>query len=412
VVESPLASLAGEGDVARVVELARRHLDMDLGFLTEFSDGHQVYRGLAGDAASFGWELGGTLPLSESYCQRMAAGELSSAIPSTDDDQVARQLPVTRAAGIGSYVGVPVVLPDGSVFGSLCAVSHQPREVDAKDARFLALLAELVAVDVQRQRQRDAERMRVRDLIDLGGLEVALQPIVGFAAGRVVGVEALSRFPPGSGSPDTVFRAAHAVGLGMELERLAVRTALRLIALLPPDAYLAINLTPAVAVELALQAEGRDLPLDRMVLEITEHAAVESYSLLRDRLSGPRRRGLRLAIDDAGAGFASLHHIVELAPDIIKIDRSLVEGVAEDQARRSVVRAFVALAADLGACVVAEGVELAAELDTVRQLGVEAAQGYLLARPSTDREELASWFAGSLLAQDESKRPVAGAPAA
>ena len=134
--------------------------------------------------------------------------------------------------------------------------------------------------------------------------------------------------------------------------------------------------------------------LTNLVLEITEHAAVESYSELRSSLQAVREQGLRLAIDDAGAGYASLKHVVELAPDIIKIDRSLVDGVSADRARRSVVSAFVLLALDLGATVVAEGVECRADvLQAVEDLGVDAAQGYLLARPSTSRLQLTKWQA-------------------
>jgi EAL domain-containing protein (putative c-di-GMP-specific phosphodiesterase class I) len=136
--------------------------------------------------------------------------------------------------------------------------------------------------------------------------------------------------------------------------------------------------------------------VDRLILEITEHSAVESYAMLRDSLGPVRRCGLRLAIDDAGAGYASLQHIVELAPDLIKADRSLVDGVAHDRARQSVVRALVGVAADLDAVIVAEGVERPDDLDTIRGLDVDAAQGYLFARPSTDRTDVTKWIASGL----------------
>jgi len=107
---------------------------------------------------------------------------------------------------------------------------------------------------------------------------------------------------------------------------------------------------------------------------------------------------LRLAIDDAGAGYASLKHVVELQPDIIKIDRSLIDGCAADRARRSAIGAFVLLALDSGAMVIAEGVELPADLEAIRDLGVDAAQGYLLARPTADRRKLQRWTAEPLAA--------------
>jgi EAL domain-containing protein (putative c-di-GMP-specific phosphodiesterase class I) len=188
-----------------------------------------------------------------------------------------------------------------------------------------------------------------------------------------------------------VFESAAAVGLSLPLERLALGSAISALELMAPHQFLAVNLTPQVAFELAATGETRPEMLSRLVLEITEHAAIPSYSDLRRALRPSRERGLRLAIDDAGAGYASLKHVVELEPDIIKIDRSIVEGVARDRARRSAVSAFVLLALDIGAYVIAEGVEKEEDLEAIRDLGVDAAQGYLLARPTKDRKALARW---------------------
>lgn len=380
-----------------MLELARRHLDMDLAFLAEFTDGKQVYREVAGDAASFGWQRDDGLELSGSYCRMMTRDDLPNAIPDTRAHVVARALPVTEDAGIGSYVGVPIRLDDGTLYGSFCCVSHDAADLDERDVRFMAMLAELVAAEVQSEQVREAAHARVRELIEHERVATALQPIAEIDTGRVIGVEALTRFPDGHGRTDEVFAGAHDVGLGIELERLAARKAFALLPMLATDQYLAVNLTPEVAMELAGEASKvPHMPYARLVLEITEHAAVQSYGALRERLAPARARGLRLAIDDAGAGYASLHHVIELSPDIIKVDRSLVDGSADDRSRRSAVGAFVALAADLGATVVAEGVEHVADLDTVRRLGAQAAQGYLLARPSTNRADLATWVKGGV----------------
>lgn len=390
--DATFGALAG-GGIQKVLELARRHLDMDLAFVAEFTGGRQVYRGLAGDAASFGWQLDDGPPLSETYCRLMTEGEIPQAIADASAHPLVRGLAVTADAGLGSYVGVPVHLTDGSLYGSLCAVSHTPQQVDDKDAKFLRMLAELVAAEAEAERTRAASRARIRELIHSGSVVIALQPIVSLGTGRVLGTEALSRFPGDHGPPNVVFAAAHAAGAGTELERLAAARAFETLGLLGSEAYLAINLTPAVAIELAsIAVQTPDLPLDRLVLEITEHSAVDNYQVLRGSLGPARERGLRLAIDDAGAGYASLHHIVELHPDLIKIDRSLIDGNAHDPARRSVIRAFVGLAADLDAHVVGEGVETRADLESARDLGVDAAQGYLLARPSTDRGDLRRWL--------------------
>lgn len=390
------ASIIGSDPVRWVLELARRHLGMDVAFLAEFTDGKQVYRGLAGDADSFGWHLDDGPTLDGTFCRLMTNGQIPNVIPDAGSDPRTRALPVTAQSRIGSYVGVPLRLPDGALYGSLCCVSHQATGLDQRDADLLALLAELLIIPVQAQRAFRAEAARIRALIDGGRLRVAAQPIVDVRDGTCLGVEALSRFPAGHGGPDAVFAAAHAVGLGAELEHLAVTSAYPLLDRLGPSAYLAINLSPEVAYQLARDVDTGALPLHRMVLEITEHAAVTHYADLRERLAPARAAGLRVAIDDAGAGYASLHHIVELSPDIIKVDRSLIAGLDTDPSRRAVLAAFTSLAAGIGATLVAEGVETPGELRAAVEHGVHAAQGYLLARPSTNPTDLHRWVSDGL----------------
>lgn len=383
--------------IGRALELARQHLGMDVAFLAEFTGGRQLYRGLDGDSASFGMTLGDGPELAGTYCRRMTEGALSNTVPDARADPRVRDLPVTGQAGIGAYVGVPVRLADGSLYGSFCCVSHGATPLDERDVRFLELLAELVGEPIQRQRDRTAERDRIDRLIAAGRLTIAVQPIVDLSEGVVCGVEALSRFPPEYGPPDAVFAAAHSVGLGGALERLAAASAYGLLRQLGPSAYLAVNLTPSVIAPLAEEAASDPrIAYHRLVLEITEHAAVRGYAALRDRLAAARARGLRLAIDDAGAGYASLHHIVELAPDIIKVDRSLIDGMAGDRARRAAVAAFTRMAHDMGAVAVAEGVERPDDLTAAQDLGIDQAQGYLFARPSLDRQDLARWISAGV----------------
>jgi EAL domain-containing protein (putative c-di-GMP-specific phosphodiesterase class I) len=124
----------------------------------------------------------------------------------------------------------------------------------------------------------------------------------------------------------------------------------------------------------------------RVILELTEHDVVDRYEPLVDTLWGLRRSGVRLSVDDAGAGFASLRHIMKLAPDFIKLDRELVSGIDLDPVRRALTRALLDFAGDTGAQVIAEGVETADELTVIRDFGVPLAQGYHLARPAPINE--------------------------
>ena len=220
------------------------------------------------------------------------------------------------------------------------------------------------------------------------------QPIVEIESGLCLGFEALVRFPERFlNPPNKVFASAKEVGLGRELELLAVRLACENKPALSPGQFLAVNLSPSVVVALGDDLATRAL-LDRgdLVAEITEHEFTEHHEDVRDALLPHRERGLRVAVDDAGTGYASLRRIVELEPDFIKIDISLVRGVATMNRHAMAVRTLSRLAGDLGAIAIAEGVEDSADLERLRCLGVPAAQGYYFARPTTNVSDLEPWI--------------------
>jgi GAF domain-containing protein len=141
-----------------------------------------------------------------------------------------------------------------------------------------------------------------------------------------------------------------------------------------------VNASPSTVADPLFLDLRTEFP-DRLVIELTEQEAVEDYDVLRNCLAGYLQRGARLAIDDAGAGYSSLRHVVELSPDYLKLDRELVSGVDKDSNRRALMRAVVAFAREVGTSVIAEGVETRGELDVLRDAEVHLVQGYLLARP-------------------------------
>ena len=158
---------------------------------------------------------------------------------------------------------------------------------------------------------------------------MVLQPIVDLLTGVRVGAEALSRFPPEWGkAPDVCFGEAHSVGLGDELELQALAAAAEHLELVP--GYIAMNISPATLLTPGAAQLFDRLPLDRVLLELSEHDQVADYDVLMAVLAPLRARGMRLAIDDVGAGFSSLRHIVLTAPDVIKLDRSMIDGVSTD----------------------------------------------------------------------------------
>ncbi len=227
----------------------------------------------------------------------------------------------------------------------------------------------------------DAER-RIRQVIDSEDFSMVFQPVVSLDSLDLVGAEALARFHPGPyRSPDRWFAEAARIGLGVELELATARKALDSLPLLPQQVKLGVNFGPDAVTDprLAELIAARDPA--RTVLELTEHSAVENYARMRSSLIELRQSGVELALDDVGTGFSNLTHIINFAPDIIKMDIELVRGIDIDPVRRSLARALVSLAEETGAEVVAEGVEREEERHALIDLGVPAGQGYLIGRP-------------------------------
>jgi EAL domain-containing protein (putative c-di-GMP-specific phosphodiesterase class I) len=223
-------------------------------------------------------------------------------------------------------------------------------------------------------------RVELQTLIDAGLVRVAIQPVVALRSGTVVGHEALSRFG-GRVPTDRWFKAASKYGLGGELERVTLDAALGLLAELPPSEFLAVNISPAALADAEVVRLLDDADLSRVVVEITEHEAVADYRITRAALGRLRRAGARIAVDDTGAGFASLRHVLMLQPDLIKLDTSLTRGIETDKRQQALVRAVTVFAAQVGADVLAEGIETEAQLDELRAIGVYLGQGWHLGVP-------------------------------
>lgn len=214
----------------------------------------------------------------------------------------------------------------------------------------------------------------------------AFQPIVDVQRGVVSGYEALARFEsPISVSPAEWFTAAALYGYGPLLEATVLRSFIAARARLPANCFLSVNVSPGALVSDEVQeclAEQDDLR--GLVLEITEQTPVEDYDRLGRSLDAWRARGTKIAVDDAGSGYASLRHILTIAPQFVKLDRALVEGLHEDTRKVAVVTAIGAFASSIDAWLVAEGVELQEELDALAALEVPLVQGFLLGRPERE----------------------------
>jgi diguanylate cyclase (GGDEF)-like protein len=207
------------------------------------------------------------------------------------------------------------------------------------------------------------------------------QPLVELSTGRLIGFEALSRFNAKKNrSPDAWFNQAARCGRGLALEMAAIKAALAGAQNRPAGTYLSLNFSPSALGSPKLMAV---LPrnMSDIVVEVTEHELASEDGALEDGLAKMRARGARIAVDDAGAGYAGLNQVMRVQPDVIKLDRSLIEGVHSDSAKSALVEFFVMFARRVGAAVCTEGIETLDELRTLINLGVTYGQGYLLGRP-------------------------------
>jgi EAL domain-containing protein (putative c-di-GMP-specific phosphodiesterase class I)/CheY-like chemotaxis protein len=246
---------------------------------------------------------------------------------------------------------------------------------------FGAVASALLAPGILERQRHGAMRAEIEAVLIDRTFRPVFQPVVHLSTGSVIGYEALSRFDDGT-RPDRRFADAAAVGLGVELEAVTITAALGAAAALPADRWLSLNVSPEFLLDPVRPREVLARRGDRsIVLEITEHVAIEDYSRFRAAVEtlGP---SVGFAVDDAGAGYASFRHILELRPDYVKLDIGLVQEIDHDDVRQALVAGIVYFAERTRCRLIAEGVETAGERERLQRLGVEFGQGFLLARPA------------------------------
>ncbi|MEU4690372.1 EAL domain-containing protein [Actinoplanes sp. NPDC023714] len=379
------ASLA---EVERLLDKVRAHLGMEVAWISAFGADELTVWAATGAVEQMRLPVGEEIDLPGSFCARVLSGTLPGVVRDVRRHPIARDLDSATDLDIGSYAGVPWQSPDGTTAGMLCCASRHPDPtLDQQSVRYMNLIADLISEHMDgplaaRRHTVATARRAVQAVLDDEAVRMVFQPIVCLREGVTVGHEALARFEPATFSgPDRAFAAASLAGLGVPLELLALHKALQRLPDLPHGGYLAVNLSA----EALLDAEVLDTLLahagPHLTVEITEHAQVTDYPLLTGMLDTLRRTGVRLSVDDAGAGYASLQHILRLRPDLIKLDISLVRDIDADRVKMALARSLNDFAEQIGASLIAEGIETASELSRLRSAGIAFGQGYHLARP-------------------------------
>lgn len=379
-----MAKGAGGDAVNRALKVVRAHLGMDIAYVSQFVGDDMVLREVDAPGQEMLAKVGDAHSLNETYCRDIMAGRLPELMPDTSLEPLAAAKGITAALPIGRHMSVPVRLPDGAAYGMFCCLGFTPDPtLRERDLQMMRAVAELAAFEIGREveaeRTQKAKRDRIGAVLGHDLFSVVYQPIMNAATEAPVGFECLTRFE--SGAPDAWFADAADVGLGVTLEVAAIRKALSALSVIPHQIYLAVNASPETILSGELESVFDASSLARIVLEVTEHSTVDDYEQLCAVLRSWRERGVRLAVDDAGAGYSSLRHILALQPDLIKLDMSLTRNICLDPARKALAAALIGFAHETGSGIIAEGVETSAEFATLRALGVDRVQGYFLGRP-------------------------------
>lgn len=235
---------------------------------------------------------------------------------------------------------------------------------------------------------------RISALLENKMLMTAFQPIYGLAEKTVVGVEALSRFVSDDGAAAELwFEEAAAVGLGANLEFSALGSAAAAARDLPPHLFVSLNISPTSCLDPRLPElfAHIELPVNRVVLELTESIADEEYAQFIAAINPLRDQGLRIAVDDTHSGAGALSRMVHLRPDFLKVGRDVIGGVDNDGIQRALAACLVDFTQQIGTTLVAEGIETVGELKVLTELGIDAGQGYLLGRPSVMQKDWGAW---------------------
>ncbi len=298
--------------------------------------------------------------------------------------------PMERALEAGFVGLLRVPIRSGGDMVAYLAIGTKDHNYSTWADSRLAVLDELGAfagtlfgAQAETYGRSEAIRRNIRLILDTVAYHPVFQPIIDLASGETVGYEALTRFDDGT-RPDLRFIEAASVGLQSALEIACAEAAVRAAEVLPPDAWLSLNFSPETAIGggVARVAAMSSRPLS---IEVTEHAHIDDYDSLRGAIKGIA--GTRLFVDDAGAGYAGLAHILALDPDVVKLDISLVRSIDRDPARQALVSGMRYFAKHTGMTLLAEGIETRGEAATLWELGVDLGQGYLFGKPAPANSE-------------------------
>ena len=372
--------------INRILRAVREHLGTEIAFVSRYVENNEKELTHVDSDVELPMGPGFRDPRENSYCWHIAEGRLPELIQDPADHPFTATMGITEFLPVGCHLNVPLRLSDGSLYGSFCCLSRSPdRSMNERDIGVLRAFAALAVEQIEGNLDHDyrCQRIdkRITKLIGDRAMQIHQQPIHSIKTGKPVGLECLARFPDAMmRGPDKWFEEAAEIGRGLELELLAVECALDSLKHVPKDVYVSVNASPDTIMSGALHQVLERAGKKNLVVEVTEHQQVGDYAALKKALL-PISRYARIAIDDVGSGYAGLRHLVDLGPDMLKLDMTLTRDIHQDLARCALVGAMVRFAEAIGSKLIAEGVEYAEEAEVLKKLGVEYGQGYYYAKP-------------------------------
>jgi EAL domain-containing protein (putative c-di-GMP-specific phosphodiesterase class I) len=369
-----------------MLEALRARLDMDVAFVSrQLGTTHRIFTHVAarGRAPLISGDHNAN---DNSLCWLVIQGKLPERVNDVSLYENAACLPVVDQLNVRSHFSVPLYRRDGRVHGSLCCFSYRPRpDIGEHDMRIIRSVAAIVSDQIEgrielEERSEEAGREITRLMAD-DDIAIIHQPIYDLTDWHLIGFECLMRQKANPiRSPLDVLERAREAGKTLELEVHIARTALATLDPAHPERFIAINVSPTTLVSddlAALIPEGLE---SRLVIELNQYEAVLQQAALKQAIQAWKARAW-VAVNSVGASFASLQALLDLEPDIVKIDRDLLGGLASDPNRRALVKALVQFAAETGITLIAQGVETREDLQALHELGVRFAQGYILGKP-------------------------------
>ena len=374
------------GPIDRILRAVREHLGTEIAFASRYVENGEKELTHVDSDLTLPMGPGFRDPRENSYCWHIAEGRLPELIQDPADHPFTQDIAITHFLPVGCHLNTPLRLSDGTLYGSFCCLSRSPdRTMTERDVGVLRAFAALAVEQIESNLDQDYRFQRIdkriTKLIGDRAMQIHQQPIHALKTGAPVGVECLSRFPDAlMRGPDKWFEEAAEIGRGIELELLAVEGALDSLKHVPRDMYVSVNASPETIMSGALHQVLERSGKKNLVVEVTEHQQVEDFAGLKKALK-PISKYARIAVDDVGSGYAGLRHLVDLAPDMLKLDMALTRDVHTDLARCALVGAMVRFAEAIGSKLIAEGIEHAEEAEVLKKLGVEYGQGFYYAKP-------------------------------